>query len=309
MSIVCPLCQTSQVEPFLLRYGYQIVRCIHCAFLFVTPRPDINTLHEFYQNPSYFKGNVENGYKDYSSERLQIEELACRRLDFIAEKKNSGDLLDVGCAAGYFLRIGQERGWNIDAVEWAKDIAESAQDLLGIRIHRTFEELEFTGKKFDVITMWEYIEHVLTPRDQILMANKLLSIGGVFALSTPNADNIGVRRKKGKWKQFKPPEHLNFFTSGTLSGILTSCGFEPYLVKGIAPIYNRAPNFISDILSFLKKKIGDRETKATYFWWIYSVARNLTQMVAIPYHRQIVGEFLCSEGIEVYAVKIKDVHS
>ena len=305
--VKCSLCNMDQGHPFLTKQGYQIVRCSKCRFLYVNPRPHIDSLRNFYQDLTYFQGTREDGYKDYFADKEAIETQSYTRLTQIERLTKIGRLLDVGCAAGYFLRKAQNHGWSIGGVEWSNIMIECAQNLLGIEIQPTITSPMFFRNSFDVVTMWEYLEHSFNPREELAEVNRLVRLGGVLALSTPNADNIGVRRRPEAWKEFKPPGHLSFFTASTLQGLVRSCGFKPTLVRGIATKYYRLPFQLENLLRTIKGGLGDRQAKRTRLWWMYSGLRHSSKMASTFYHRLFKGKLLCSEGLEMYAIKIEEL--
>src|SRR4051794_25650926 len=108
---ICPLCGSAKICPERVVSGYPIVRCLQCSFLFVSPAPTAADLIQFYQQAVYYEGSA-LGYSDYVGERARHEQLASRRLLRIERlRPKRGRILDVGCAAGFFLRIAQLRGW------------------------------------------------------------------------------------------------------------------------------------------------------------------------------------------------------
>ena len=302
MTMNCSVCLSDQRRPFLEKNGYQIVRCHACGFLYVHPRPGQDELEAFYQNPNYFQGDDDYGYAAYADEREVIERQATERLALIERRAARGRLLDVGCAAGYFLRVAKERGWQVDGIEISPAAAQSAEQLLGQRLHLALEAFAATPESFDVVTLWEYIEHVLDPRDELRRVARLLKPGGLLALSTPNTGQFRAQRQPETWREFKPPEHLSFFTVETLTVLLRACGFEPVLTRGVAPDIC-APERVQRWIDQLRQSLGDRHTRTTPFWWVYSLARRVLRMPTNLYHRLFLSPFDYCQGIEVYARK------
>lgn len=118
----CPLCRSSKQTFYRKADNYRIVRCDQCQFLFVSPLPSQEALATFYQQPAYYEGS-DLGYDDYLGDRHRHEQLARGRLHRIENMHPSrGDILDVGCAAGFFCLshnrvVGKLQVWNY-RVQW-----------------------------------------------------------------------------------------------------------------------------------------------------------------------------------------------
>jgi SAM-dependent methyltransferase len=291
-----------QSRPFLAKHGYQIVQCQRCGFLYVHPRPSPDALTAFYQHPRYFQSDEAYGYSAYAADREEIERQASERLTFIERLMKPGRLLDLGCAAGYFLNVAKARGWQVEGIEVSQVVVQSAEHLLGQRIQPTLEAACFGSDSFDVATLWEYIEHVPDPRDDLQRVHQLLKPGGVLALSTPNAGQPRVRRYPDVWREFKPPEHLSFFTVETLTTLMGACGFEPVIIRVIAPEI-RPSERVQRWIDQLRQSLGDRHTRSTPLWWIYSIARRGLLLPTWLHQKVFLSPVDYCQGIEVYGRK------
>jgi len=300
----CRVCQGPRTTPFLQKAGYQIVQCPDCGFLYVNPQPSQADVNRFYQDPAYFQGREDYGYADYFAEREMIERQAADRLRRIERLTHRGKLLDLGCASGFFLKVAKDRGWTVEGVEISGVVSRSAEQLLGQPVQPSLSAAQYAVGSLDVVTLWEYIEHVLDPREELLQVNRLLRPGGIAALSTPNAGNARARAHPEQWREFKPPEHLSFFTVHTLLRLLRDCGFEPVVTRGIAPQYEPAAKW-QRLSAVCREALGDRHSRTTSLWWVYSVVRRLILYPTIVQHRLLMSEFDYCEGIEVYARKAK----
>lgn len=300
----CAVCLEHQPRRVLHKNGYEIVRCQHCGFIYVHPLPSKECLMAFYQNPNYFCSADDHGYADYAAERSWIERQASVRLELLETYCRPGRLLDVGCAAGYFLHVAQTRGWQVEGVEIAPTVVVMAEALLGQPIHSSLDALASKSELFDVITMWEYIEHVVDPRHQLQQAYRLLKPGGFLAISTPNTGHLRARRHPERWREFKPPEHLSFFTAETLTRLLHACGFQIVLVTFISPDV-RLPSQLQHWLERLRRRLGDVRTKRSPLWWIYSITRRAAIMPVHLYHKLLHAPADYCLGIEVYAQKVQ----
>jgi len=155
---------------------------------------------------------------DYNPVRFAREIRLFRR--FVPQ----GRVLDVGCSTGAFLfhlqaRFpGQYDPTGIDVSGPALDHAESQ----GVRVLRTsFLETDFGPGPFDAITFWAVAEHLMDPGRFLRHAVGLLRPGGRCFVLVPNFRSLAVRLL-GQRYRYIFPQHLNYFTSGTLAQLAST---------------------------------------------------------------------------------------
>lgn len=88
------------------------------------------------------------------------------------------------------------------------------------------DDLNLASHSFDAITLWDTLEHLLSPRAAIRKAAELLKPGGALALSTPNVGGITYYFLRERWWIIAPREHLFYFSPQTITRLLNDCGFE-----------------------------------------------------------------------------------
>ena len=151
-----------------------------------------------------------------------------------------GSLLDIGCGRGKFLEMAQKRGWEIAGIEPGAEHALYAKEKLKISmiINASLEEAQFPFGQFDVITLWDVIEHVENPKEVLKKLNAWLKPGGLILLATPNHKSLlnflaktayalsgGMVKKPLTY--FFVPEHILYFTPLSLRRLIKECGFVP----------------------------------------------------------------------------------
>jgi predicted TPR repeat methyltransferase len=110
-----------------------------------------------------------------------------------------------------------------------------AQEQFGLTAyHGTLAELELPAAAYDLVTMWDVIEHVPDPTAYVHKAASLLRQGGVISLATPDVDSLPARLAGKRWVGFKlSEEHVYYFSVTTLSRMLSEAGFEILNVRHI----------------------------------------------------------------------------
>jgi 2-polyprenyl-3-methyl-5-hydroxy-6-metoxy-1,4-benzoquinol methylase len=201
---------------FRLALHREIYRCASCSFAFNDAAPEaIDHLEEYARNrdPEYLEQR--------SSRRLTY----ARELDRIEPLTSGRDLLDVGCHAGFFLELARERGFRVAGVEPSRWAAEHAKAALGLDIFNGPIERYETDRRFDVITLWDVIEHLEDPVGVLERVRELLRPQGLLAFTTHNLDSLPARLLRGRYPLLMEMHtvHLN---NRTRELLLTKTGFE-----------------------------------------------------------------------------------
>lgn len=170
MPIDCPCCGGNQHLESKKNNGFKISKCQHCGTEFVNPTFLPEHLEAYYSGeargqywrvigaPTSQKNRMEKIWKP------RVFDIVSRIENFNADQAKKA-VLDVGCATGQFLSFWDKKEWNVEGVEPSKVLAEMAsQSLAHASIHnQVFETFTANENSYDVITMWEVLEHVTSP--------------------------------------------------------------------------------------------------------------------------------------------------
>lgn len=230
-----------------------IVRCSQCGLLMENPRDDNATLAEMYatREDSVYELEYENR-RQVALTHLALVSAFC---------PTPGRVLDLGCASGTFVCLAQQAGWQatgLDPSRWLIDRGR-ARCPGATFVASTLEEASFQGNSFDVITLWDVLEHVPSPLQTLQRVRSWLAPGGSLFLSVPNAGSVVARLMRSRWVLLLR-EHLWYFSPQTVSLLLSQIGFEvvqtrPKLVQfSVANIFRRFaqyPGALSGLASHL----------------------------------------------------------
>jgi SAM-dependent methyltransferase len=248
----CPVCGGEHFRMAFEEPPYTVLRCAECGTGVVTPRAA--NLASIYVDGSYWRSSSPRtiGYGDYrAAEPLYVRTFE-RRLEFVLRgRPRRGKALDVGSAAGFCMQALRKLGFEAHGVEVSETIARHAIERLGFdTVHiGTLEEAPVAEGTFDLITMWDVIEHVAEPRALLSRARKLLKRDGLLVLETQNIDSAFARALGRRWHHFKHAEHIYHFTPGSLRRLLDSAGFA---VERMTPRYGG--KYVS--LDFIAERAG-----------------------------------------------------
>ncbi len=213
----CPVCAQGAAVEYLRKQDLRLQRCAECSMVYVSPVPAQFASGSYYDTEagSYYlsPAKLQSDYADVRFEReLQIFRQHCA----------AGRVLDVGCSSGAFLYQlrkrfpGQYDILGTDASGPALDYAEKQ----GIPIVRgDFFSEDFAGQKFDAVTFWAVLEHVVNPAAFLDHASTVLHERGLCIVLVPNLNSLATRLLGARYRYIYP-QHLNYFSRRTLAALV-----------------------------------------------------------------------------------------
>jgi SAM-dependent methyltransferase len=181
----------------------------------MNPQPSWNELQPYY-NEGYDPYDPNHGTDSADAQVVQqAEQTGKIRHICIPRGKR---LLDVGCGAGWFLRISKKLGATVQGVE-PSEYAASVAVKQGLNVFcGTIEQfVAQTDQKFDVITSNHVVEHVPDPVATLTAMRGLLAPGGTIWIAVPNAAYPISKALKGLWHSSDLPYHLMQFSPSSMS--------------------------------------------------------------------------------------------
>jgi 2-polyprenyl-3-methyl-5-hydroxy-6-metoxy-1,4-benzoquinol methylase len=219
-SPTCLLCGSAE-RSLLFHLHWPVVKCSSCGLVYAVRQNPRDLASEYEEN--YYRGEV---YADYLAERTTIRRNAQRSLSDLERFARGRDLLDVGCAAGFFLEAARDRGWRVRGVE-VSDYAASHARRLGLSVDVGSIEAPSLGpERFDVVTLWDTIEHLDRPDVAVCNIHKRLRPGGLLVASTGDYDSLLRKITGRRWRLFSDRTHRFFFTERTIGDLLSRSGFR-----------------------------------------------------------------------------------
>lgn len=234
ITLGCIYCASSRLTPAYQRAdGNEIVACQDCGLLFIRDIPD--DLSALYGAEYFHKHDTATGqgYSDYASiAPISFRwQLALLRLWAGKNPLERRKLLDLGCANGLFLRLAASAGFGGTGVEISDAAAASVRDQGFPVIASAFETTEVPP--CDVITAWDFIEHVRDLHTVFEKVRLTLRPGGVFLFATPDGGSARAKTHGASWICLNSSfEHITYLTRPFLQNALREVfGCDPILLS------------------------------------------------------------------------------
>ncbi len=245
-TVPCDLCGSDRWEKAIsgrdhltgLPGSFQFVRCLECGLVRQNPRLIPSALDAYYPEdyPSFAR-SVES--RRNAIRRLDHRYGQRKRVRVVRRFCRTGRVLDVGCGTGDFLLEMNRTGtWQTLGIEPNPYACGYVRRVLGIDVIRgTLGTASLASDAFDVVTMWNTLEHVPDPRRNFTQAHRVLRPGGFLVFSVPVAHSLLRRRFGPHWAEWDLPRHMTIFSRQTVERYLQETEFQPRAVRSLFTEY------------------------------------------------------------------------
>jgi 2-polyprenyl-3-methyl-5-hydroxy-6-metoxy-1,4-benzoquinol methylase len=206
----------------------------------------VNFLHRQQQergsyNKEYFSGKYEAQYgKSYLQDEPNIRNFARERIivleKILGHPLKGSDLLDAGCAFGFFLDESRKRGATVTGLELIPDAVRYARRRLHLKVlHEDLATFSPLRNSYDVITLWYVLEHFKDPDRILLRMTQALRPGGILALSVPHSRGYSFLCDMKSALKERPRDHYFDFSIRSFKFIARLYGLRvvKIVVRGI----------------------------------------------------------------------------
>lgn len=238
----CNLCQSQDIKVIVRAGKYSdgrpgdIVRCSHCGLIYrylqyrkVSRKDHHSAIHSSY--PADLTNQRKKLFKRYG--------------EAVSLFRKYNRILDVGSGHGYFLGLCREQGWKVFGVELNPELAQFAKSKFDIDVFKgSFEQARYSKNYFDVVTLWNVLEHLENPYVALRKAYENLRPGGAIFLKFTNANLHILLRKVFYWlsifwrgiKRFDDScIGMYAFNRFTITQYLVKMGFQEILIDNARP--------------------------------------------------------------------------
>jgi 2-polyprenyl-3-methyl-5-hydroxy-6-metoxy-1,4-benzoquinol methylase len=221
---------------------FRFVRCLNCNLAYQNPRVPLDRIGAYYDD-TYIAHRKKRNWGVLTP----LFERAMNKLDAdkaaivgrYTELAPGAEVLDVGCAVGTFLaHLKTRHGINAAGVDF-KDLS-SAETLRDVEFHcGLFYEADLAANRFDLVTMWHFLEHDYDPMRSLATAHRVMKPGGTLVIEVPRLDSRTFTWFGDRWPGLQAPQHTVLYDRDALLRAVRRCGFEvvDYLPYGAFPAY------------------------------------------------------------------------
>ena len=254
----CILCAGTKSKVLLHQPPHTVYQCLTCNLGFLYPQPPKEALAKLYEK-SYFAEQYDTGVLPDSPEFDRRLSLLTHRVKFFRRKKKTGRLLDIGCGNGYFLALCQREGYDGEGLDISEFAAEYAINTLHLPVLISeIGDADFQTAKFDIITLWHFLEHTRNPLQVVCNAKRWLKKDGIIVIEVPNFKGTDAQNRWKDWTGWQLPYHFYHFSPETLTKLLHLCGltvikFKDFHSETVKENLSRNP-----ILSIFARLIAKR---------------------------------------------------
>lgn len=215
----CPTCLHEASQPLFSKNNGRYCYCPECKHIYLSNPLSEKKLIEFY------KGYPTSSLEWHQNESEFYQKIYQQGLDMIKPHCKGGSLLDIGCSGGYFLSVANKQGFETSGIE--PNEQESGYAIKhGINIvGSTISDLN-QGATFDVITLWDVLEHIREPVKYLSNLRTHLNRSGLIFVQIPSSDSLAARVMREACNMFDGIEHLTLFSLRSLDIAFQKAGYS-----------------------------------------------------------------------------------
>lgn len=234
-----------------------ILKCRACGYVFADMRLTDEELFELY-NEEFFTGAE---FSDYAADAKFFRKnfsLRFRELKKFLDPARHKNLLEIGSAYGFFLDVVRDEFASVEGIDITDAGVRYARDELKLNaVQADFLAHDYGVRKFDVVCMWDTIEHLREPQRYVEKIAAHTERGALLTITTADIESLNARLRRGNWRMIHPPTHLHYFSPKSIAQLLDAHGFDV--------IYNRYCGFYRSIGNMAYNILVLRQQKPQFY--------------------------------------------
>lgn len=283
--VSCIFCGDVGTHPYHAENGYQAVSCDGCGLVFATPRPSEAEMKKLYEGQ---ETKVDLGVQIQHIERATME--VRRALEIIGKFVPSGDVLEIGSAAGYFLKEAQLQGYRPIGIDITRQLVEFGRNVLGVDVREgTLATVELAPQSFDVVYHRNLLSHLAYPLDAFRTIRQLLRPRGWMVYQTGNVAELPGEFWAGT-NELDLPDHLYHFGEKQIRMLNDRAGFETLEIRRYSLLLHDP--WIRLVLKRLQGLIRPGETKTKKAGQPFVVPQQVPTKRLLPTIEGLVDSFI-----------------
>lgn len=305
--VTCALCGADNTELMFVGrdewYGregeFPTVRCRECGLIYLNPRPDRAEIGQYYPDEyaPYFRAiDDEPSWWQRFNRRLAIR----KRIRLVQKRlPQPGRVLDVGCATGTFLAALRAHGWQTQGVELSSYAAAYARSRHGLDVFTgEIVDAQFPANQFDLVVLWDVLEHVHQPRETLLEAARVAKPTGTLLLTLPNPNSIDAWLFGQYWAGWDTPRHLYIYSEEVIYRFLQETGWQ---MLEMTCVTGRIWLFNLSLEHLLQNKLANKHIRQV----LMAIMRTLpVRILSLPYF-MLIERLKKGSGMAIFARRLE----
>ncbi len=200
-----------------------LYRCPACGLLFA-PLATADSLEELYDDEYFEEYTAGEAYDEDEAQRRHEARI---RVALVRTYLDTGKLLEIGTASGYFLDEARAAGFEVQGVEPGAAMAKQARERFGLDVKTGIvEHIDLPENGIDVVCAWHVVEHLAEPERALERIKRALRPGGYLLLEVPNIESVNARRWGKRWTMWDLGHHVGHYRRSSLRALLSRAGFQ-----------------------------------------------------------------------------------
>lgn len=284
--VKCALCGAENDETLFIGHDewyhqpgdFPVKRCRECHLIYLNPRPTKAEIGQYY--PAVYEPYL-SAIEDESSRFRRWERRygMYKNLRVVTRRvSQQGRALDIGCATGNFLVALSQAGWEVAGVDTSQVAVDYARSRFGLDVyHGELDEANYPDQHFDLVTLWNVLEHVYDPGQLLKETARITKPGGTLMFSVPNLDSFEARLFGRYWAGWDVPRHLHIFSQDVIRRYLKESGWE---LTEIFCMTGRMWLFNLSLQHWLQNEVKSESKRH----WIMGLAKSIpVRLIMLPY--------------------------
>ncbi|MBU0459919.1 MAG: class I SAM-dependent methyltransferase [Nanoarchaeota archaeon] len=226
---ICCICNSKKYRTYKKVDQYRLLRCKKCGLVYLDQHDRINQV-DFIDDAKDDLANKDREKVEYWSFPKLYNKYIKIFHHFFEERLNRiyksnshvKTMLDIGCGYGFWMDYCVKRGIKSEGIDISNDAVDYAKKELSLKVWKQDLRNFKKNKKYDLLIMFDIIEHMENPNKTLIACKKLLNKNGLLYIQVPNLLGFKIPMNHG----YGLPYHLWQYNYKSLSGLLIKNGYQ-----------------------------------------------------------------------------------
>jgi 2-polyprenyl-3-methyl-5-hydroxy-6-metoxy-1,4-benzoquinol methylase len=242
---------------------FRLVRCNACDGVFLSGR-------QFESVEEYYRIAYPASYHDGTHGVHGTRDIRRHNVDRMISHRKKLRVLDVGAGAGTFLKYMQKRGHTVSGIEMNAELAQRVSSELTAPVFAGPLEQFEAREQFDLITLWDVLEHMIDPLESLRKLKSMLTPKGSIVIGVPDFHSMEAKLLGAMWFGLEVPRHTIQCTPTHVAMLARGAGLDVAAEKHALGRSYVMSSFCDARLAEERKRIGRWSARALHWGTVLS---------------------------------------